>query len=186
MIPEWNVYGFLPPKDENNPVSRFRSPYKTTMLEMMNKLVAPKERMEIMQGFLKYRKELYKAGIINGFQWIDGSFAEDIETLMGRTPNDIDIVTFYYLPDGITQKALFDKEPSLFNHDYVKNMFRVDNYPVQLGDVCDDTIVDQIVYWYSLWSHTRNNAWKGFLKIDLSESDDSKAEFFLKTEKVNA
>jgi hypothetical protein len=186
MIPEWNADGFLPPKDENDPVSHVRSPYKTTMLEMMNKLVASKERMEIMQGFLKYRKELYKTGITNGFQWIDGSFAENIETLMERAPNDIDIVTFYYLPDGMTQTALFDKKPLLFDHNHVKNIFRVDNYPVQLGGVCDGTIVDQIVYWYSLWSHTRSNAWKGFLRIDLSESDDSKAEFFLKTEKVNA
>jgi hypothetical protein len=177
---------FLPPKDENDPVSRVRSPYKTTMLEMMNKLAASKERMEIMQGFLKYRKELYKAGITNGFQWIDGSFAEDIETLAGRTPNDIDIVTFYYLPDGITQESLFNKNPSLFDHNYVRNMFRADSYPVQLGDICDDTIVDQIVYWYSLWSHTRNNTWKGFLRIDLSECDDSKAESFLKTGEVNA
>jgi hypothetical protein len=122
MIPGWNADGLLPPKNENDPVSRFRSPYKTTMLEMMNELVASKDRMEIMRGFLKYRKELYKAGIINGFQWIDGSFAENIEILMGRSPNDIDIVTFYYLPNGITQKSLFDKEPLLFDHDHVKNM----------------------------------------------------------------
>jgi hypothetical protein len=29
-----------------------------------------------------------------GFQWLDGSFAEQIELLEGRPPKDIDVVSF--------------------------------------------------------------------------------------------
>ena len=47
-----------------------------------------------MQGFLRYRNALHEHGFVDGFQWINGSFSENIEDREGRSPNDIDVVTF--------------------------------------------------------------------------------------------
>ncbi|WP_414651656.1 DUF6932 family protein [Hafnia paralvei] len=33
-------------------------------------------------------------GLAEGFQWVDGSFTENIELIERRTPNDVDVVTF--------------------------------------------------------------------------------------------
>jgi hypothetical protein len=38
-----------------------------------------------------------------------------------------------------------------------------------------ERLVAQSSYWYSMWSHRRNQAWKGFLQIDLAPSQDVEA-----------
>jgi hypothetical protein len=43
-------------------------------------------------------------GIVEGFQWIDGSFIEDAEKSRGRPPADIDIITFGGRPAGYAEK----------------------------------------------------------------------------------
>lgn len=81
----------------------------------------------------------------------------------------------------MTQQSLYDNNPSLFEHSSVKNRFHADCYYIQIGNICDDKMVGDIAYWYGAWSHTRNDTWKGFLEICLSESDDLAAEDALKT-----
>ncbi|WP_426763559.1 DUF6932 family protein [Hafnia paralvei] len=33
-------------------------------------------------------------GLAEGFQWVDGSFTENVELIERRTPNDVDVVIF--------------------------------------------------------------------------------------------
>lgn len=40
---------------------------------------ATPERITILEGFLRFRQKLNEEGIINGVQWLDGSFIIDIE-----------------------------------------------------------------------------------------------------------
>jgi hypothetical protein len=35
-------------------------------------------------------------------------------------------------------------------------------------------LVKQIVFWYSLWSHRRDQTWKGFVQVELENKDDAK------------
>ena len=42
----------------------------------------------LLQGFLNYRKKLHELGLVQGVQWLDGSFVENIEVLESRAPND--------------------------------------------------------------------------------------------------
>jgi len=37
----------------------------------------------------------------------------------------------------------------------------------------EETDVTLISYWYSMWSHRRNNLWKGFVQVDISEDQDN-------------
>jgi hypothetical protein len=55
-------------------------------------------------------------GLDNGFQWIDGSFVEDVEKSRGRAPGDVDIVTFAHRPASVADfKAFLNQNSMLFD-----------------------------------------------------------------------
>lgn len=109
-----------------------------------------------------------------GFQWLDGSFLEHVERLEGRPPNDVDVVTFYRLPLGRSQAQLAEQAGALFDHAAIKTTFRVDGYHVHLG-MEPERLARQSAYWYSVWSHRRNQQWKGFIQVDLAPVADGTA-----------
>lgn len=180
MIPNWNISGLIPPIRPGQPGhSPERSPYRIGLMDIVNKFSETPERRNILSGLLRYRQALHDLGMINGFQWLDCSFMENVETTQSRHPNDIDVVTFFILPNGIDQANLAANNVDLFNHELVKEAFKVDAYFVEIGQESDHLHVRQISYWYSMWSHTRQEKWKGFLEIDLSPIEDAEALAFL-------
>ena len=172
-IPQWNIRGFLPPIDPVDPVSAERSPYHVTLLDMILRFATSPDRCRVLKGFLAYRAALHNAGLIEGFQWINGSFTEQVETIEHRSPNDIDVVTFVKTPDNFIPT---DDLMELFDLDTAKKRFLVDSYFVELDHEPPETLVEHSTYWYSVWSHRRNMAWKGYLQIDLGPAEDSNAQ----------
>src|SRR5262245_49215124 len=73
------------------------SPYRCTVAEVCDRFAISPARKRILDGLLKLRAELFALGI-EGFQWLDGSFVEDIEAQEGRDPGDMDVVTFVANP----------------------------------------------------------------------------------------
>lgn len=130
-----------------------------------------------------FREQLHSLGIVSGFQWLDGSYMEDIETLESRPPNDMDVVTFFHLPPGESQKSLVGKAGQLFNPRHLKATYAIDGYFSPLGQQVDAFQVKSISYWYSMWSHRRDGLWKGFVQIDLEPSQDANARAALITSK---
>ncbi len=174
-IPQWNVDGVIPPVNVNDPTSNDRSPYSVPLNDFMLRFGTTQSRLDILGGLIEFRSALHNVGLVQGFQWIDGSFLENIEETEKRNPNDIDLVTFFHLPEGKTQESLFKTAPDLFNHRNVKEIFHADTYFVCLNSASPDMLIDMATYWYSLWSHRRNGLWKGFIRIDLSNNDDQVA-----------
>jgi hypothetical protein len=123
---------------------------------------------------------LHAVGVSIGFQWIDGSFLEDIETIGARPPKDVDVVTFYDPPSGISQRDLLARNPDLFDHDKAKATYRVDAY-LQSLVARRDLLVRRTAYWYSIWSHRRTLMWKGFLEVPLDPANDAAAGALLST-----
>jgi hypothetical protein len=128
---------------------------------------------------LRYRGRLHVAGLTTGFQWLDGSFLENIELIETRDPNDLDVVTFFSLPVGVTQQQVLSLAPDAFptnssERATVKSVYFVDPYFVSLGSRAP-LLVRQSAYWYSMWAHRRNSAWKGYLQIDLDSGEDALA-----------
>lgn len=132
-----------------------------------------------MKGFLDLRAEVFALGI-QGFQWLDGSFLENIEMQEGRDPKDLDAVTFVTDPatpvDLSTRLAM---NPNLLDHAHVKGTYSVDHYWVSIGS--DPVfLVDQTRYWYGLFSHRRDRVWKGMLVVNLiNKADDDDAHVVL-------
>lgn len=118
------------------------------------------------------RAVFHALGVVNGFQWVDGSFLEHVELLESRPPGDIDVVTYFDLPPGKSEADLVALNPVLFDHDHVKTTYKVDHYPVVLGKYIDAFQVRQVSYWYSMWSHRRDGLWKGFIQVSLDPAED--------------
>ncbi|MEA1625038.1 hypothetical protein RPN16_26185 [Salmonella enterica] len=177
-IPDWNDVGILPPISVSSPTSSNRSPYKTNTIELVSRYAFNKQRISILGGFLEFRSRLYEIGMVSGFQWVDGSFTENIELTESRPPNDIDVVTFFHTPEGQTQQSLMCKDMSLFlpeQGSWRKSVFMVDSYWQSLSSE-PEKLVERTVYWYSMWAHKRDLSWKGFLQVPLSDSDDLQAK----------
>jgi hypothetical protein len=174
-IPNWNAQGVLPPIDSENTTLGERSPYAVSLADIVLRYGTSKERLKILKGFLDFRAELHTTGLAQGFQWVDGSFLENIEVIENRIPRDMDIVTFYHVPAGQTQEKLANLAPRLFNPVCTKQDYAVDAYFVTLNDGPPEPLIGLSAYWYSLWSHRRNGQWKGYLQIDLSSGEDQVA-----------
>ncbi|WP_246316267.1 DUF6932 family protein [Tepidicella baoligensis] len=179
-IPAWNSAGVLPPIRPNMPGSTpDRSPYVVDLAVLFDRFATSPERMAILDGLLRFRADLHVAGITSGFQWLDGSFLEQVEALEGRPPRDMDVVTFYELPSGLDQRALLQKHADKFNHPRIKTSYNIDAYFMMLGDPLNAAFVQEISYWYSMWSHRREGLWKGFVQVDLDPSQDDDARAVL-------
>ncbi len=186
MIPGWNISGVLPPIRPGVPGhDQDRSPYKVNLLNVIDRFSTTMERCQILLGLLDYRAALHDANLVQGFQWLDGSFMEAIEIKELRAPNDVDVVSFFHMPENVTQAEFALEHGALFDSDNTKTLYKVDAYPAVLGEETDSIFVNQVAYWYSMWSHTREELWKGFLEIDLSPEYDEEAKLVL-LEKINS
>ena len=171
-IPDWDEEGVIPPMDRRDPVSFNRSPYRVSLIDVITRFGSTPVRRELLSGLLNFRAEIHRAGLTRGFQWIDGSFVEDVESSRGRAPADIDAVTFFYIPDGHTRESLALAFPNIFATTATKADFRVDSYFVGLNQTDAERIVGRAAYWYGLWGHTRRGLWKGFVEVDLDPGED--------------
>jgi hypothetical protein len=172
-IPEWTNEGVLPPTGAD-PTSPDRSPYPVSLLSLVERFAITSERRTILDWFLRYRAALHACGLLVGTQWIDGSFVENVEAAESRPPNDVDVVTFFLTPDGLTERDIIKRSPELFIHGAVKQAYQVDSYPVGIKGTLAQ-LLQQATYWYSLWSHTRTKQWKGYLAVDLAPTEDAVA-----------
>lgn len=179
MIPDFNPDGVLPPLllgrsgDEQE-----RSPYHVDMLTFCQRFGTSVERRVLLRGLLGLREELHKAGLGGGFQWINGSFTEDVELLRGRPPQDIDVVTFAPVGDLERQRTLLREHPSFFTPQS-KRDYGVDHQWVTTDKPVTTSYAQRIAYWYSMWSHQSNtHLWKGFVVI-LTDSTDDEATLWL-------
>lgn len=185
MIPAWNNQGILPPIRPGRAAGhRDRTPYRSDIVHFVERFALNQTRIKLLEGLLKYRKALHTIGFIDGFQWIDGSFAEHVEMTAGRDPRDIDCVTFYAMPDGENETSLYEKYPLIFDHSEVKSQFHVDSYYIDIADSFSHELLDDLTYWYSMWSHNRDLAWKGFIQLEMNPAQDENANILL--EKIKA
>ena len=154
-----------------------RSPYRASLSETMVRFgSAGGDRRELLSGLLDFRAALHEAGLTKGFQWIDGSFVEDVESLRGRAPRDIDVVTFYYMPEEHTTEESFDNAfPDLSNPSAMKWDFGIDAHLVAINLNDLETIIRRVAYWHDMWSHALEGTRKGYVQVDLDPSDDESA-----------
>lgn len=151
----------------------YYSPYQVTSIEVINKFASTPVRKRLLKMWLAHRAGLRKIGFVRGFQWLDGSFVENKE------PNDLDIVSFLFRPEGITNSDMIclhiQNNPQLFSRQIVREKYGLHFFPVDLNGT-PKTIIDTTSYFFGLFSHRRNDhLWKGILEVNLEESDEDQA-----------
>lgn len=178
-IPDWDGRGVLPPCLHSPIEADGISPFPVSLLDIIQRFGTSHKRLSILDGLLRYRAASHGIGLVHGFQWIDGSFMEHVELLERRSPNDIDVVSFFHLPDGKTQAEILGGHRHLFSRNETKKAFKVDAFPVVLTDMPQEYLIERSVYWYGLWGHRRDRSWKGFLQVDLASDEDRDASNLL-------
>ena len=186
-IPEWDSRGLLPPylgEAGASPDSSPRSPYYVSLAQMALRFGNTAARRELLNGLLAFRATLHQAGLTRGFQWVNGSFVTDIMQIANREPRDIDVVTFFHLPDGHTPESLAQELPELFDRNNNRTQYRVDALFTVLDNDNMRYMASRFAYFNSLWSHTREDQtgewrWKGYLDLDLSDQEDAVARIAL-------
>ncbi|MBU2539120.1 MAG: hypothetical protein KKH22_11850 [Proteobacteria bacterium] len=183
MIPNFNHSGVLPPfLPGHNPTSGHAvAPYKVSLMDFVEKFCTSPARHRILTGFIEYRLALKQIGIDIGFQWIDGSFVENIEATKGKNPSDLDIITFAHRPEKFSDNAAWHafvtENRDLFSPEALKKSFLCDGYHVDLN-LPSVTIVNRTSYWFGLFSHQRETfLWKGLLEINMQEQEVPAQQF---------
>jgi hypothetical protein len=175
QIPEWTVSGVLPPYLGAPTSAIHMAPYPTALPLVVERFAFSPKRIEILQGLLSYRQELAQLGIVDGFQWLTGSILENIENLESRDPNDIDIVTFFRRPigakDPIAWMHFGNINRQSFSPQRNKMIFKCDTQYIDL-DASSEDVANLTRFWFGLFSHRRNDQWKGMLTIPLLTSTD--------------
>lgn len=176
MIPSFEMSGVLPPFIGSDPTTPAdQAPYKVSLDEFVAHFATSVERVNILEGFLNFRIELKSKGITKGFQWLDGSFVEDVENVRGRPPKDIDLVTFAFRPNSIIDdtdwKRFITANQLFFKAAMSKKQYLCDHYYIDL-QTHPIPLVSQTRYWFGLFSHQRaTSLWKGMLQVDLNDDE---------------
>jgi len=165
-IPPFDHNGVVPPHRGNPTLPADLSPYPCTSRDLCERFATSAERVAILSGFLDFRERLESFGVTTGFQWLDGSFLEDIETREKRPPRDLDVVTVFWAMDPATQTAIQGGFREFFDPGASKATFHLDHYPFPI-DFSPEVTVEYTRYWIQLFNHNRDGVWKGMLKIDL-------------------
>ena len=165
MFPSFNHSGVIPPF-RVGPTTRDGSPYLTDLVTVIARLGATPERRLLINGLLDYRQALRSVGVTSGFQLIDGSFTENCEVVKGRSPGDIDLVTYAYLPVAPAEVGDFlQGNLILFDPKLAKANFHCDAFFIDMAKTAE-LVVDDTMYWHGLFSHQRDTfMWKGMLRI---------------------
>jgi len=166
-IPDFDHNLVLPPHAGDPTLPGHLSPYPCTTFELCQRFGKTPERRGILAKFISFRERLRSAGLTNGFQWLDGSFLEDVETRDGRAPQDLDVVTVYWGYDIPFQQKLMTSFPEVANPSLAKLNYSLDHYPFDAG-FSPTLTVEQSRYWILLFSHNRQGVWKGMLKVELN------------------
>jgi hypothetical protein len=181
-IPPFTPSGVLPPFVGTDPtVLASVSPYKTTLSELVEQFATSTDRKRILAGYLAHRTELIALGF-QGIQWLDGSFMENVEITEGRSPGDIDVVSFVQHPlssqvppDPGAWLAFVTANTRVLLASETKAHFNTDAYFVDIA-MGPGFVIQQTAYWFALFSHKKvTSLWKGILEIPLDDQQDDVA-----------
>ena len=113
---------------------------------------------------------------------MSGSFVEQVESIRGRVPNDIDVVNYLHPPlsggvSELTELLTWLSDRHLLGGK-AKVRYGVDGHLVILDKFAPEYVVEETQYWLGLASHQRLSLkWKGITRVELSmnESEDAVA-----------
>lgn len=176
MIPVHSASMVLPPYVGETPAVRAAmSPFPASFSEYVLAFGHSEPRISILRGLHTYRSELRAHGF-TGFQWLDGSFSEQVELSRGRPPGDIDVVTYCFRPQHLVDQQAFiawvQSNQQLLQAGALKARLKCEAFFIDMHKH-PQLLVDDVRYWAGLFSHQRSTSlWKGMVQVPLHSDDD--------------
>jgi hypothetical protein len=157
------------------------------MADITSALGRTGQRAKLIGGLLQYRDLIIGLGYQDGFQFIDGSFVEDVERRESRDPLDIDVFSFLVRPpkyrsdpNSWETTGFSEWSNEIVNRTQNKTRFGLDTYAIAVDQTPPLNVIKETIYWYSLFSHKRvTHEWKGFLCVTLDQADNAAAKALL-------
>jgi hypothetical protein len=182
-LPPFDMRGLLPPVNGIDDTHPDRSPYFCTMTELCSAMGTSDHRKALLRNLIEYRALIASDDFVEGIQFINGSFVENIEVNEGRHPKDIDVFSILMPPAKyVSTPSLWQTTGSVFWQTEIadnpknKARFSLDVYGLMVNVRNLGPFLQQSLYWYSLFSHKRSNhEWKGFAAVPLNMADDKAA-----------
>lgn len=179
-LPEFDQRGLLPAFVGNDATTHDRSPYFCTMSDLCASLGTTDRRRQLLKSLISYRALIGSDDYVNGVQFIDGSFVENVEMIEERPPNDIDVFSMLVPPAKYqnssanwTTQGLPFWQSEIADNARNKARFSVDCYALMLDVQSPSAFLRQALYWYGLFSHKRKTyEWKGFVAVPLNATND--------------
>ena len=165
-IPALTSAGLLPPFTGEATERAGYTPYRCTLPELVEDFGRTEERRRLLRGYLDFRDQFHRAGVLTGFQWLGGSFVEDALRRRGRAPADIDVTTFFPKLSTSSTQGLLRGVPEFNDADQLKKRFGLD-HRIQALTTPPEDLVNDSAYLGNFFGHTREGARKGYLQIDL-------------------
>jgi hypothetical protein len=180
IIPKFNENKVLPPHRGNPKNESDMSPFPATTLQLCERFGHSKARRPFLRGFLEFRGVLEELQMHEGFQWLDGFFMEDFEHQKIKTPEFIQVVTFYKQPPKpFPHPDLTDTFAILQDPDLLERKYNVTHNVVRLDMSAQNTpqkLVSRTRFWWGQMSHTEEEeVWKGLVQVPLNTPDDDAA-----------
>ncbi|NEI70496.1 hypothetical protein GR212_13020 [Rhizobium lusitanum] len=153
------------------------------MPEFVQAFATSIERKSLLRNLIAYRALIATDGYERGYQFFDGSFVENVEVTRGRAPKDIDVFTMLHAPQKYLDSFALWQGPGfqfwsseIADQKLNKERFSLDTYALLIEDAPLDRMLEQVMYWYSLFSHQRDTfAWKGFVAVSFDRAQDDEA-----------
>jgi hypothetical protein len=144
VIPAFDGRGLLPPfLGADSATAPARSPYRSSMTDLVSTFGTTAARCNLLYNLLKYRSLLHSFGYIDGIQFLDGSFVENVELREARDPGDVDIFSFLVRPaqyrgnDPLWHSTGFPQwTGEIANNGLNKQRFQLDVYAITVEGVC--------------------------------------------------
>ena len=173
-IPPFDHNFVLPPVLTDELAQRELSPYPCEILELCKRFGYTAPRRQLLKGLLEFRMECTRHHV-KGWQWIDGSFVENIEESEDRAPKDIDVITMYMVEKSVDNLILAENFPAFVDPDLTLEKYGVDHQPANINEDATKTVAI-VKYWLLTFGHNRRGVWKGMLQIPLYETTDKDME----------
>ena len=182
-LPPFDARGLMPPFLGTDARTPDRSPYFVGIVEFAGALGTTAHRRQLLRNLIAYRALLAQDDYLSGIQFIDGSFVENVELTASRPPGDIDVFSLLnapakYLsnPPSWAASGLPFWQDEIIHRDKNKSRFSLDTYALLFEELRPDSLINGVIYWYSLFSHQRATlAWKGFVALALDPLGDNAA-----------
>ena len=169
----------IPPFDQNHVLPAYfgapynphnYSPYKCDILEFCQHFSTSRERIEILKGFLDFRKDCLANGI-TGDQWIGGAFVEDTAAQEGRKePDSILAVSLIQVTSQEKANRILQNFPVFTNTLLSTPKYKVEHYVFVINQSAKE-IISLTNTWTQILTDNNLNVRKGILEIPLCEDD---------------